>query len=142
MSNRHDRRKQAALDHAEHMRTMHREAAGMIRFEVVRPETLLDYPDWDDMLFAIGRWLQQRNPELPPLCLACETGWRSEMESPAAFLIMRPWQQRGSVWSLVGICDACAKHGDLHDKCEAFVKKIWPDGRIVRNVHPAPGGLQ
>jgi hypothetical protein len=140
--NRHDRRKQAALDRTEHMHTLHREAGGVVRFEIVTPETVPLYPDFDDMIWAIGRWLQQRNPEFPPLCLACETGWRSEMESPAAFLIIRPWQSRGSVWSLIGICDACAKRADLHDQCDAFVKKIWPDGRIVRNIHPGTGGLQ
>jgi hypothetical protein len=140
--NRHERRKQAVLDRTEHMQTLHREAGGMICFEVVTPETVLLHPDWDDMLCAIGRWLQQRNPEFPPLCLACETGWPTEDDTPAAFMIIRPWQSRGTVWSLIGICDDCARRHDLHDRCAAFVKSIWPDGRIIRNVHPAPGGLQ
>jgi hypothetical protein len=144
MSNRHERRRQTALDRSEQFSTMHRESAGMLRYEIVTPETVPLYPEWGDMLFAIGRWLQQRNHEFPPLCLACEHGWstKDDTDTPAAFLLIRPWQQRGSVWSLVGICDGCAKRHDLHERCEAFVKAISPDGRVIRNVHPGSEGLQ
>jgi hypothetical protein len=142
MSNRHERRAKAALDRSEGMRTLHRESNGIICFEVVTPETVLLHPDCSDMVFVIEHWLRQRNPEFPPLCVGCETGWRTETEDPAAFLVIRPWRNRGTVWSLIGICDECALRDDLQARCENFVKTIWPEGRVVRNVHPERGGMQ
>lgn len=139
-TNRHERRRRKRWE--RHLMSLHREADGLVCFEVITPAIALAHPNRDNILFAITGWLRQRNPKLLPLCVGCETGWRTKDEYPAGFLIIRPWRDDASLWSLTGICDACIQRSDLQDRCEALLGTIWPDGRLAQNIHAAPGGLQ
>lgn len=127
------------------MTAFHAEAAGVMRSEIITPESIWFHPDGEKMFHAVGQWFAAIPPD-GHLCLTCEHAWyRDPLPEPAAFVVTRAWDRADATKLLVtAVCDVCLPNvsANFGEVCKSVFAKLWPDCRIIDAPSAAPGGLQ
>jgi len=134
----------------ETLRQLNREAAGMFRLEIIRPEDWLrlsyrviagDAGAITRLIAAVesGERIRRMARKSPAICLTCP---RAVRDSEAVLAILIPASDNASTALASAICDRCSAADDaaLIGRASAAYEAVFPSLRCVGPItHPAGG---
>lgn len=133
---------------ADSVRAISKEAAGVIRMEIVQPadlpELMLAALGGDAEAASVMKWVSRTAARIevghgtrkPMLCASCPRPLRP---GRCALVIVIPARDDASAGLSLAVCRHCATTRDqVKRKATVGLRRIWPDLRAV-DVHPTAG---
>jgi hypothetical protein len=147
LTNRHERRKRAALDRADRQRrmsqhlwaTLREESNGLLEIDIMPFDDISAHRQRHEMANAVICWIRN-SPN--PKCMLCDFRWLDHRRPPARFFFARAWHDGPKSWLVGGICPGCDRRPDLVEMFNTELRQHFPGGQLVDGSHQAPGRMQ